>query len=311
MLNITHRFELFTMRITVCCCLISLLLYSFPAHSENSGKNQDSGWLFQELSFIKQQITNYEESENQARQALNLAENALYSAMKNSEAEAISKQAVSIAKEAIATAQRLKASNQIRQNALEEAARWELSSKEYGVAGIVTGQVLKKSQRGSSIFDGKSPLQEGDAIETGSYGRTEIMLPDHSIVSTGSDTVFEILKLDAKELLSDYKIVKGKLHVARACMKYALEYRRLCWVTHYRIPKVAIAVRGTEFSIEINNDTTSVTVFEGEIEIGEKGTNRPVKVGEMERLLIDSDGAVRGPLPVSKDSIHRWWETVN
>lgn len=307
MKNIMERQATFIYAVFLYSFSVFLPLYTAVAQQSNSPA---PAFFTNEVSILKKQIATHEQNEAEALQALEKAKKVIDLAIKenNAEAEGISRQAITIAEEALATVQRQKARDEARLRALEDALKWKGSGSGFGITGIIKGEVLKKSKAGSASFDGKSPLLEGDTIETGKDGFVEIILPDYSFVSVGIDTALEVLKLDSDKMQSTYNIIKGKSYILRACLKYALKDRGLCWVTTYRVPNVDIAVRGTEFSIEINPEGTSVTVFEGEVEVMEKGTKRVVKAGDMERMFIGEDGSVQGPVPIRVDSIQRWWE---
>ncbi|RPI33140.1 MAG: hypothetical protein EHM54_11100, partial [Nitrospiraceae bacterium] len=241
-------------------CLFSVF-YPFYTVNAQQSESPPSAFFANEISFLKKQIATHEHNEAEALQALEAATKALDLSIKKNDtaAQDISRQAIALSGEALSSVQRQKARDITRLKALQEASEWKGADRGFGVTGVIKGEVWKKSKNGSARFDGKSPLREGDTIETGKDGFGEFMLPDYSSVSAGADTTLEILKLDVDKLQSAYKIVKGKLYVLRACLKYALKNQGLCWVTNYRTPNVDIAVRGTEFSLELNSKGTSVT----------------------------------------------------
>ena len=296
----------------ICAVLLCAFSVFSPLYTANAQQSESPATAFfiNEISLLKERITTHEQNEAQALRALEAAKKALDLAIKKNDAAArdISIQAIALSEEVLSTVKRQKARDINRLKALQEASKWKDAGRGAGVAGVIKGEVLKKSKGGSARFDGKSPLLEGDTIETGRDGFAELMLPDYSYVSAGADTALEILKLDAEQLQSTYNIIKGKVYILRACLKHALEHRGACWFTHYRTHGAAVAVRGTEFSMEHGPEDASVTVFEGEVEVTEKDTNRVVSAGGMQQLIIGKDGSVQGPVPVRADLIHRWWE---
>ena len=248
---------------------IFLPLYSAVAQQSDSPA---PAFFTNEVSILKKQIATHEQNETEAFQALEQARKALDLAIKKSDtaAQDIAKQAIALTEEALSTVQRQKVRDEARLRALEDALKWKDAGRGFGITGIIKGEVLKKSKAGSASFDGKSPLLEGDTIETGKDGFVEIILPDYSFVSVGDDTAMEVLKLDSDKMQSTYNILKGKLYILRACLKYALKDRGLCWGTNYRVPNVDIAVRGTEFAVEysrLSKETLAAVYDEGRLAV--------------------------------------------
>jgi ferric-dicitrate binding protein FerR (iron transport regulator) len=72
-----------------------------------------------------------------------------------------------------------------------------------------------------------------------------------------------------------------------------------------------MAVRGTEFSIEQNqDDSTTLFLYEGAIEASSAKLDRPVTLKANERLLIKQDGSIDGPKSLNAETVVRWWETA-
>lgn len=279
-----------------------LLLCVSPAHA--AGESADT-WLEQAVTEQQYQLSACNAAEQRARNALELANKALRDAQdaQDNESVALTRQAAGIAQQAIVRSQRLRSRIQARLDALHAAAARQ--QEDAGVAAAVRGEVSRSSGATRAAFDGQTPLQAGDRLETGHDGFVELIFPDHTLLSVGPDTLIEIAELDADKLQSAYRMIKGSLHIARKCLAYARDRRSLCWGTQFRVSHATIGVRGTEFSLEENDGEVTVTVLDGEVDAS-LGQQRAM-ARAMERLTLDRQGVLHGPLPVKPQELTRWW----
>lgn len=261
---------------------------------------------------LKKRLASHEQNEAEARESLQGAKNILETARKNNnaEAESVARQAIAVAEESLSEIQKMKARDKSRLEGLEDTVKQGTCSKDSGVSTIEKGEVIVKSGSGRRKQDNRV-LESGDTIETGKSGFLELIMPDHSQMAVDADTAVEILRMDAEKLESAYRFIRGKLYIVRACLKYAADLRGICWVTHYRLGGAVAAVRGTEFTVERNEDgSAAINVIEGTVDVTEGDSGRVVSAGAMERVLVGEAGSVQGPIPLRPDSIRRWWEAV-
>jgi ferric-dicitrate binding protein FerR (iron transport regulator) len=261
---------------------------------------------------LKKLLASHERNEAEARESLQGAKNILAIARRNNNAEAenIARQAIAVAEESLTEIRKMKERDKGRLEVLEDAVKRRAFSKDSGVPTIEKGEVIVTSGSGRRKQDHRA-LESGDTVETGKSGFMELLMPDHSKVAVAANTAVEILRLDAEKLESAYRFIRGKLYVVRACLKEAMDLRGICWVTHYRVGGGVAAVRGTEFTVERNEDgSTAIDVIEGTVDVSEGGSGRVVSAKTMERVLIGESGSVQGPIPLKPGAVGRWWESV-
>jgi hypothetical protein len=259
---------------------------------------------------LKNMLKSHEQDEAEARESLQGAKNILAIARRNNnaEAESVARQAIAVAEESLSEIRKMKAMDRSRLEVLDDAVKRRAFSKDSGVSTIEKGEVIVKSGSGLRKQDNRV-LASGDTVETGKSGFLELLMPDHSRMAVAADTAVEILRLDAEKLESAYRFIRGKLYMVRACLKEAADLRGICWVTQYRVGGAVAAVRGTEFTVERNEDgSTAISVIEGTVEVTESDSGRVVSAKSKERVLIGEAGSVQGPIPLKPGAIGRWWE---
>lgn len=299
-------------RLVFLSCLVGAALALPVASLARQADDAVPFFIEKKILFLKKLLESHERNEAEARESLQGAKNILAIARRNNnaEAESVARQAIAVAEESLAETRKMKERDKGRLEALEDAVKRRAFSKDSGVSTIEKGEVIVTSGSGRRKQDNRV-LASGDTVETGKSGFLEILMPDHSQVAVGADTVIEILRLDAEKMESAYRFLRGKLYVVRACLKEAADLRGICWVTRYRLGGAAMAVRGTEFTLERNEDgSTAINVIEGTVEITESDSGRIVSAGAMERVLIGEGGSVQGPIPLKPDAIRRWWEAA-
>jgi len=303
----------FSSRMSVLLSCLVVAVLAFPVASlARQADDPVPFFIEKKILSLKKLLVSHEQNEAEAHASLQGAKNILETARKNNNAEAenVARQAIAVAEESLSEIRKIKARDKSRLEGLEDAVKRGACSNTSGVSTIEKGEVIVKSGSGRRKQDG-GVLESGDTIETGKSGFLELLMPDHSQVTVAADTAVEISRLDAEKLESAYRFISGKLHVVRACLKYAADLRGICWVTQYRLGGAVAAVRGTEFTVERNEDgSAAINVIEGTVEVTEGDSGRVVSAGAMERVLVGEAGSVQGPSPLKPDSIRRWWETI-
>lgn len=179
---------------------------------------------------------------------------------------------VSIAQEAISKDKSAIANIELRIQEIDHRLKLNDRAKEYlkgsSTAGIglascdVKGEVYISRGGGKKIrLHSGMNLASGDKITTGRNSQVSFLTLDGSKIMLRSSTTFELVEDNFDVSIS--KITKGKLKMFIA-YKNKLLNRRF----RVRTPNVTIAVRGTVFEVEVDEQGhTHVSVQEGIVEI--------------------------------------------
>ncbi|HAV62246.1 MAG TPA: hypothetical protein DCY13_07750, partial [Verrucomicrobiales bacterium] len=106
----------------------------------------------------------------------------------------------------------------------------------------------------------RQELQEKDRGRTGADSRTSIRLSDLSVLRIGVFSEFEIQPLPEPEIEAEFSLWRGLMRLLN---------RDRPGIHRFKTPTATAATRGTEFVLEVDEDTgrTRLTVFEGEAEM--------------------------------------------
>lgn len=182
------------------------------------------------------------------------------------------------------------------------------SHKKHLVAGISTscsGNTIIKHTDGTQSKCSKEviALMKGDIIETSDNSRNQMYLfdealrldvEDAAIISMQEETVGDIT-------IECLKLFEGKI--------YNKIYNKLRKKFEVRGPAWAMAVRGTEYEINVNKDgETIVHLFEGEVEIDNTITKEKTSLKPGQKITITKDGKSTGPVEFDNKEIKQWWE---
>ena len=114
-------------------------------------------------------------------------------------------------------------------------------------------------------------------------------------------TEIEISRVQGESLTIDQ--VKGELMIMERNLPEGYD-------TSIRTPVAVAGSRGTQYTVRVDEDsTTTITVFEGEVEFSDRNTMQTVVVGAGQRSVVrpgqapDEPGDI-GPRP----PVSRWWE---
>jgi len=137
-------------------------------------------------------------------------------------------------------------------------------------------------------------LAPGDSVRTAAGSKARLVLEDGSLLVVGELSVFSLKSLDAdygaSRSTSDFTLSSGAVRV--------VVEKKLTAGSAFSIetPTAVAGVRGTDFSVELNDEEiTTVTVFEGQVEVGN------ILQSIKERVLLDPEHATevtRGKPPV-------------
>lgn len=130
-----------------------------------------------------------------------------------------------------------------------------------GTALTVDGEVRIFDAHGKAVNGSFRPLQVGDRVVTGKDGSARLILAGggaEALLAPGSAMTITADDLDAGFL--------GDLATGQIWLRAQL-YHRIGSRFEVRTPTVAVAVRGTEFSVQATEDGTRVGVAEGVVHI--------------------------------------------
>lgn len=291
---------------------IGMIWLASPALSlsaESFKKDHLSLWAEQQSIKLEKRIALYRKREAQALAALEESRNVLRHAeeINDQQAAAIARRAIVISEKAMAKMRSKILADGARLETIEKAHKFK-SKTNFAMTSVIKGGVYKKTNERWKVFDGSAPLVEGDEIQTGPDGFIEMMLTDGSTIRLGSNSTFKAAKLGGKT--SVYKMLKGRIHAEYACVKkYGTPCNRRLYL---RTPKANIAVRGTQFSLEVQpGGSVKVIVLEGVLELSEPdgaGDGVTILVRAGETAAVREDGSIVGPTAIGPGSLDRWWE---
>ncbi len=139
------------------------------------------------------------------------------------------------------------------------------------------------------------PCEDGAKVVTGKGGRVQLVLPDDTVFTIGSNSEVEI---DAF-VYESAKTPKGlAVQVTKGVFR---------WVTgkvarkdpadmKVRLPTATIGIRGTDFETTVNADNSgSVTLYFGQLEITEKKTGFTFVLQAGQMVTFDANGSFARP----------------
>ncbi len=289
----------------VCFAVFAMILvdvfYGFCVFAqENAGMKKT--WLTEIVSDLQMNKQNLTIQLKKAEGNIAVAENIIAQARaeNNRAAEAVGKQALSAAKQA-----KKKAQEAIRQAEKKTARiRQRLSNlvdSDLEISAVITGysgDVVYYSKRlGKELPLSELPiacLEDGDVIRTKAGGHVQMYcFEGRGNVEIGENTMLAVRNNNGDSVL-DLAVGQINLKVKKIkkdIKKYLKEYFKVY------CPTVAVAVRGTEFSVLVRESkATDIIVFEGIVEVedinaAEKTVKAVVESGH--RVHITAQGDVQ------------------
>jgi hypothetical protein len=256
-------------------------------------------------SLIEERALQYRQKQLQAQKVLDQAHDALKLAEQRNDLKAanISREAIRIARAALDKIRNAWIRDQAQLEVIEKALR--LNSKDHlALAGIVRGEVYKKTAEGLRRFDSSTPLRAGDELQTGPDGFAKMIFTEGSVIQIGPNTTFKATQLEADQ--SIYEVFKGRLHGVMECMKKS---RSACRRVRMHSGSAVLAVRGTEFDVDASlPDRTTVIVMDGFVEITHQRLNQVIEAKKGDQVVITEKGLLHEPSAITFDSFKQWWE---
>jgi hypothetical protein len=160
--------------------------------------------------------------------------------------------------------------------------------------GAVSGDVTVHAADGSPEVSGEDgmPLEEGDRVVVAEGGSAEVALDGGSLITVRENSDFKIEKTSKGD--SSFFLSVGSL--LAKIQKLGTQRMRV------RTPTAVAAVRGTEFGVDVDGESSHIGVFdEGKVEVtGEAG-------GPPEVLITNQETSVRkGGAPVHAIQLQRF-----
>lgn len=146
-------------------------------------------------------------------------------------------------------------------------------------------------------------LNPGDTVITGANSKVVIKFPDDDRIELGSMSHFTIR--DYEKGIFGLLIGKIRALIKGKLVKYQVE-----------TPTAVMAVRGTEFTINVDDDgTTTVVVLEGIVEVRDLTSNSIVLLEAFQMITVpkipggfEQQDMLERVTIVDPGSISRWWE---
>jgi hypothetical protein len=166
---------------------------------------------------------------------------------------------------------------------------------------------VKVIRDGEEVTAASLRLRADDEIRTGDDSAVEIHFLDGTVIIVSSNCCISMNKI-VEEL------TKEETFWARIWGRIREEaWRTWCQIRGkpWRIetPTVAVAVRGTEFTLEAAEDnTTTLTVLEGTVEFSDLAMTGSVLVGGYQSSVMSPGGTPSSPTSIDPAEIDRWWE---
>ena len=175
-----------------------------------------------------------------------------------------------------------------------------------GVVTDVEGESSLVRDTGVFALEPGVDVDEGDLVQTGAHGRVQIEMDDSSLLEVGNASDLYLtdyaLREDSSVDNAAVSLVKGWLRFVAAKVSTSGRYE-------FNTPVASIGIRGTEGIIEADEETSSVLLEEGQIEVfelyetGETGASEVVEAGQFvrrqkaKRIIRENPDVFRALLP--------------
>ncbi|MFN3550681.1 MAG: FecR domain-containing protein [Endomicrobiia bacterium] len=139
-------------------------------------------------------------------------------------------------------------------------------------------------------------IKPNELIRTNEKTQYEIIMPSKDIIKIAQNTNAVIKSESLME------VMKGKIHKIIKKLKPKTKFE-------VHTPTSVIGVRGTKYEIEVENDgTTTVKVFDGEIELSDKKMRKTVLVKKKQKSVVKPNSIPLEPVFIDETKILKWWD---
>jgi hypothetical protein len=272
-----------------------------PAPLAQTLSPQKQGLLELKGKLLKE-ISEYERKNTEAQGTLAQAESLrdMAKAANQINQANIYAEAVGLAQQTIDTAIKNISDDRERLDSINRALGWHETISPYAVPTLVRGHISVELSYGSRPFDRTAPVEMGQHVLLGDDGFLELQLQDGSQVHLGPNTDF-LYQRDVQGVY--YQIFRGVLHKITIMGVHGANDD-----STYRGLRTIGAVRGTEFTLEVNPNQEIFTVFEGEVGVSSIDGGQKVSLRAGQRLTVPETGAMDQPIAFDSKNVAHWWK---
>ncbi|MBI2813131.1 MAG: FecR domain-containing protein [Opitutae bacterium] len=236
--------------------LFTVAIFSTLVHLGRAEDATALPWYVSKHTQLVNALLEKKKAVAQARAALAQSEQAVAKAieLKDSAALPVAEKAVEVSRQALNQAEKSFAATNSDEAAYRRALAWNLQGKDWALATTIKGAVTVKKAGANGVttpetFDGSTPVRNGDLIKTGDDGLVRLHFPDGTQLQIGPNSVFETQFSDKGTV---HKLLEGVLRAKHRRTVIAPAAVLGSNDTSYRTPTVAVAVRGTAFTLEVD-----------------------------------------------------------
>jgi ferric-dicitrate binding protein FerR (iron transport regulator) len=147
-------------------------------------------------------------------------------------------------------------------------------------------------------------LKPGQVIETDKNTIVRLAMPDGGSINLGPESRFTV---DPVEPDSEVHGVFGRFRALVLCHDQ-WQLHTQCPFSKFSTPTAVMAVRGTEFTVDTNEQRTIVRVFHGLLAVSDLAGRKTVQVATNQETVVPKDGVPSDPQPFDPKAVDRWWE---
>jgi len=139
-------------------------------------------------------------------------------------------------------------------------------------------------------------IKDGTLVMTGKTGKVRIVLADDSSIILGPNTIVDVKEFQITQTRRDkINLFFGKI---RTSIKYFMEGGYPIEITTPHLN--GISARGTKFTVEVNKENETISVYEGEVEMNNPLTNTSIIIKTGEQAVAYTNGSIK-ILPINQE----------
>ncbi|MEE8574128.1 MAG: FecR domain-containing protein, partial [Thermodesulfobacteriota bacterium] len=182
---------------------------------------------------------------------------------------------------------------------IDDIERNMIDGRHMGYVGKIKGRLFKFSNRRWVPFDGRSLITAGEQYKVGSGGYLDIAFSEGSGITLGPLSRLKVEKLSDRRSIFILKAGRVRVLVSRDDQ----ERKR-----RYLINGIIVRTHLAEFSIVAGEDkTTELHLLGGSASIASNAGNAEMVLRRGERVIILSDGSIKGPVLFNLKKYEPWW----
>ena len=226
---------------------------------------------------------------------------------KDAAALAVVREAVTVSEQGLAEAQGLLKRAQALLSGQEKslaAVRKSVADNGSNRALVIpmNGEVRRKMFGNYTDADPSTPLQPGESVEVGPNASAQIFVAGgNAEVALSQNSSFTITR-DEADGSFDALLARGFGRLRVALLKYSNKFE-------VRTPSIAIAVRGTDFSVLASPTLTRIEVFKGVVQVRALEGTQTVEVHAGESCEVLKDGGIQPVHPLDDQPRENPWST--